>query len=353
MEVEFGDQISFLKAQNNLPEVVIATECLTSTTSYFFDSTHVVNKAARILREEMSAKFKEFPQPKWPPTHEELRSERFEPPAKLLSFIETLLTATTGRASRSKKTTRLARSISQDIVFIYCQGKVLQPKHLLLGLGLHNLTGSRKIIDIVNKLGHCINYNTVCDIETSQAELVQEEAATSSILPLQPKDHQPVYTHFWVDNFDIKVDKQVGGGSINTTHLMVFQDSSQGIYVKGNTPSIERKRNRKIFLEDLNINSFSVDRKKNPPKIFPQSQIETYDSGFNKKFFFWIFLRKQMSSNQTIPIFKGWNLQLKMKKEVQLKKTVETFLPPINSKVTEFRTIKKYMQYLHKSLQIR
>ena len=165
-------------------------------------------------------------------------------------------------------------------------------------------------------------------------------------MPLQPKDHQPVYTHFWVDNFDIKVDKQVGGGSINTTHLMAFQDSSQGIYVKGNTPSIERKRNRKIFLEDLNINSFSVDRKKNPPKIFPQSQIETYDSGFNKKFFFWIFLRKQMSSNQTIPIFKGWNRQLKMKKEVHLKKTVETFLPPINSKVTEFRTIKKYMQYL-------
>ena len=35
-----------------------------------------------------------------------------------------------------------------------------------------------------------------------------------------------------------------------------------------------------------------------------------------------------------------------MKREVQLKKTVETFLPPINSKVTEFRTIQKYMEYL-------
>ena len=104
----------------------------------------------------MSAKFKECPQLKRPPATEELRSERFEPPAKLLSIIETLFTTTTGRASRSKKTTRLAKSISQDIVFIYYQGKVLQPKHLLLGLGLHNLTGSRKIIDIVNKLGQCI-----------------------------------------------------------------------------------------------------------------------------------------------------------------------------------------------------
>ena len=35
-----------------------------------------------------------------------------------------------------------------------------------------------------------------------------------------------------------------------------------------------------------------------------------------------------------------------MKKQVQLKKTVETFIRPVNSKVTEFRTIKKYMQYL-------
>ena len=87
MEVEFGDQISFLKAQNNLPEVVIATECLTSTTSYFFDSTHVVNKAASILREEMSAKFKEFPQPKWPPTAEELRSERLSEQYIYIVFI--------------------------------------------------------------------------------------------------------------------------------------------------------------------------------------------------------------------------------------------------------------------------
>ena len=67
---------------------------------------------------------------------------------------------------------------------------------------------------------------------------------------------------------------------------MAFQDSSEGIYVKGNTPSIEPKRNRKIFLQDLNINAFSVDQNKNPPKIFPQSQIETYDSGSNKKLFF-------------------------------------------------------------------
>ena len=38
-------------------------------------------------------------------------------------------------------------------------------------------------------------------------------------MSLQPKDNQPVYIHFWVDNFDIKVNKQVGGGSIDGTTL--------------------------------------------------------------------------------------------------------------------------------------
>ena len=113
------------------------------------------------------------------PSAEQLNSEVFRPPTNLLKLIETILTTSTNRASRSKKIGRLTKSVSQDVVFNCLQGKVLQPKHLLLGLGLHNLTGSRKVVDILNKLGHCINYNMVCDIEKFQAEIVQEEASCS------------------------------------------------------------------------------------------------------------------------------------------------------------------------------
>ena len=113
------------------------------------------------------------------PSAEQLNSEVFRPPTNLLKLIETILTTSTNRASRSKKIGRLTKSISQDIVFNCLQGKVLQPKHLLLGLGLHNLTGSQKVVDILSKLGHCINYNMVCDIEKSQAEIVQMEPSCS------------------------------------------------------------------------------------------------------------------------------------------------------------------------------
>ena len=44
----------------------------------------------------------------------------------------------------------------------------MQCKHFLLALGLHSLTGFGKIIDIVQKLGHCISYNLMSDFETAQ-----------------------------------------------------------------------------------------------------------------------------------------------------------------------------------------
>ena len=345
LQNEFGDQIAFLQShQNNLPEVVISTETLTST-SFHHDPNLVVKRAARILQTAILDKFKDPPQPRWPPTAEELESEKFKPPSMLLSFIESLLT-TSERKSRSTKMNRLTESISQDIVFNLCEGKVLQSKHFLLALGLHNLTGSRKVLDIVHKLGHCLSYNSVCDIETAQAELVQEEAANTTILPVRPNSNgTPVYTHFWVDNFDINVDKQVGGGSIHTTHLMAFQKGRTNRQVEHETITVPRRRNRKIFLEDVHISSISVDRKKDPPQKFSNDP-DTFDPvEFYKRFFLWLFLRKQGHFEQKVPVFKGWKLQTRMKDPMVLEKTSETYLPPINAKVTEFGTIQRYMKY--------
>ena len=116
-------------------------------------------------------------------------------------------------------------SIGQDITSAVTRGKYIQQKHFLLGQGLRNFTGSRKVIDIVHKLGHCTSYNTVCEIETAQAECALEAVKRSNVLKLKPSaDKEAVFTHFSVDNFDLKIERMAGGGSINTTHLMAFQE---------------------------------------------------------------------------------------------------------------------------------
>ena len=57
-------------------------------------------------------------------------------------------------------------------------------KHFLLALGLHILTRQNKIIEIVNKLGHCISYPSTYEIETAQAHAAQLKVQATTIILL-------------------------------------------------------------------------------------------------------------------------------------------------------------------------
>ena len=59
-----------------------------------------------------------------------------------------------------------------------------------------------------------------------------------------------------------------------------------------------------------------------------------------------IYFRKFSSYDQSVPNFPGWRQVLRKSATRELQKTVETYLPPITSKVTEFSTISQYMTYL-------
>ena len=89
----FAVTISFLKShQGNMPEVVISTDMLTSS-SFHHEPELIVQKAAYILRNAIIEKFKDVPQPNWPPTADKLDDNQFKPPPILESFIKTLLTS--------------------------------------------------------------------------------------------------------------------------------------------------------------------------------------------------------------------------------------------------------------------
>ena len=78
----------------------------------------------------------------------------------------------------------VVHSIASDLVAGVTNGKITTAKQFLLALGLHNITGTRKVVDIVSRLGLCINYETTC--ETAQAVKAQPLSGTPSALPLVP-----------------------------------------------------------------------------------------------------------------------------------------------------------------------
>ena len=289
--------------------------------------------------------------PNWPPTAAELKHSKYDPPTSLTLFLEALLKTSNHSTTRSINTSRLVISFAQDIVYAITKGKIFQLKQYLLAMGLHNLTGSRKVIDLVQKFGHCMNYNFVSDILTSNAEVALLLSKEQNTLPLQPESPEyTVFTHFWVDNFDVLVDRPIGGGSIHTTHLVSFQEMSIGCVKSNHQISLQRRKSRKLFLEDININTISIDKKINPPDVFPVCPEEVDETQFNTLYLIWVFLRKNNSYQQSIPIFKGWKLQIRSATNLPtiIQKTVETYLPPINAKVTEYSTIQQYMKYLQK-----
>ena len=122
-------------------------------------------------------------------------------------FLNTLLYSGKKNIDKLDARTRLVESFCADFVHAASKGEVITPKHYLLSLGMHNMTGQTLPIQIVNKLGHCISYPKTCEIETALAKLSIKQSKELNILPILPVAEEIIPTYFWVDNVDIKVER--------------------------------------------------------------------------------------------------------------------------------------------------
>lgn len=345
LQNDFGKDISFLSQNNKtLPEIVISAEYLTADT-IFHSNEQTIKQAANILRKDIFKKFHSFAMEDWPPDPEKLKGSELEPPQSVQHFVKSLLKPV---GDRTPNIERIVDCLTQDIVFNVLHRKVPLKKQFLLGLGLHSLSGSRQIIEILFKFGHCVSYDYVCDVETAYAEVAQENAKQRFALPLQSLIRElAIFSHFWVDNFDVLIDSQSVGGSINTTHMVAFQYPNENSTNQNKSITVQRRKSRQLFIEDVNINTIPVNKKKKPPSNFAvRAEITPKEVNFNSVFLIWIYLRKIYSVNQTIPIYKGFKLEYRKTKSQLFTKTVETYLTPLNSKVTDYQTIQRYMHYL-------
>jgi hypothetical protein len=294
---------------------------------------------------------KNIPKLSWPPTHEELTTDERVPPEALITFLTHLLRSDKHTVTKNESIRRLIDSYAADLIHGVTRGEIITAKHFLLALGLHSQTGQKKVVEINHKLGHCISYSLTCEIETAQARVAQIMADSSSILPLKPNhDEDRIITYFWVDNFDVNIERQSGGGAVNSTHLVAFQEPSDcDSYICSPKIDLQRTKKRTIETCDGNLFTPSVDAKKEPSlRINVSNTNEFDDTEFISNHFTWLMLRKMNSFDQVVPTYSGWqvNNRIKSNRLQSVKKTVEIYLPPIESKVTDYTTIFKYMRYL-------
>ena len=101
---------------------------------------------------------------------------------------------------------RLVNSFGSDIVNGEMKVRMLTKKQYFLSLSLHSMIGTRSVITILKKLGHCLNYNKTCEIETAIADLTSIRAKEKNILTILPVGDEIILIFFWTDNFDVNIE---------------------------------------------------------------------------------------------------------------------------------------------------
>ena len=199
------------------------------------------------------------------------------------------------------------------------------------------MTGQKMPIQILAKLGHCCNYDRVREIETAQAELVQQMRYENHPLNLSPKGCDRVLTFFWWDNFDCL--KEIASGSIHTCHGVAFQQESSASMQRVEQTQVQNSQRRTVLLADNELPKVTIVPRKEPPKL--DAIIDSsYDSNASERI---LVVRKtlrrfsSMERKQAIPRFVGWVVLMFGKKESQ--RTILTFLPPIRNPITEYSTV--------------
>lgn len=87
----------------------------------------------------------------------------------LINFYVMLLSGARNRRKNTPDLYRKVNSIAADTIYAVTNGNMKPGKHITLGMAMKSLTSSRKVIDILNKYGHCCSYHVLEELETEAA----------------------------------------------------------------------------------------------------------------------------------------------------------------------------------------
>ena len=184
----YNEKLTFLSLPDyHSSQIVISTTCFQnqnlSSLLQEVEPQTMMKKTAHELRSlvlEYNSKHEKL---SWPPKIEELQDDKRQSPKPLIDFLQNLLVGDNSSIVHGKSL--IIRSIADDVMYNISGGSFLTLKHCSLASGLHSMTRQKQPISFLERLGHCISYDHVAEIETAQAELASIIRNNSSILLLQ------------------------------------------------------------------------------------------------------------------------------------------------------------------------
>lgn len=200
-------------------------------------------------------------------------------PTELHTLISCLLFGP--RATDNERKEVKVNSICSSIIFSMTNGNVKPSSCLSLGLVAKSLTGSRRIIEILNRLGHCVSYTVVEGLET---ELAYGGAAETKILPHGLIANSDLRTHVAFDNFDKYVETSTGKDTLHDTVGIVYQNRTRAP-VAESVPNghpinstADSKRRRRTYISSFdNLVEEYTSKGRPPPPLTGKIQVAPHN----------------------------------------------------------------------------
>ena len=124
----------------------------------------------------------------------------------------------------SKRKKRLVASSAADAVYCASGSKLLPGKHVGLGLALKSLTGSKRVINLLNRNGHCASNETLRRIDMDMEESASVKC--DGIVPDGISKKKGRCTGTAWDNLDINMETINGLGTMHHTYGIIYQNIS-------------------------------------------------------------------------------------------------------------------------------
>ena len=146
--------------------------------------------------------------------------------------------------STSEDLTRKCDTLFQQIFYLIHNGRKKTPLHVSLTQSIHDKCQSKQLMQILNNLGMCVNYEEMLRTDYNLADRLIRSCGENKV-PLPESITSTSIMHASIDNFDHIENGKSGKGSSHDTIMMLFENNEskvEKIFQLSNKPNDQIKK---------------------------------------------------------------------------------------------------------------
>ena len=136
-------------------------------------------------------------------------------------------------------------AIAQDLIYATTHGRVKTPKHIGLAMSVRHMTGSKCLVTMLNRFGHCCSYDDIEVVDTSLAlDIITSSENLGTVVPSNITPG--VFVEVAGDNNDINEETLDGKRTTHAATLVLYQRQQYGPKPKPAVCSVYSEKRRSL-----------------------------------------------------------------------------------------------------------